>query len=47
VTVLAAAGFIVRDANGRRLPTFYFEEEPGATRRGQAAHARRGAADCH
>jgi hypothetical protein len=44
-SILDRRCFIVRDANGQALAYVYFEEQPGPTRPGQAAHPRRGAAD--
>ena len=36
----------LRDRDGQKLAYAYFEEEPRAAISGQAAHPRRGAADC-
>jgi len=40
------ACFVVRDHDGQQLAYVYFEEEPGLAIGRQAAHPRRGAADC-
>ena len=36
----------MRDANGQALSCVYYENEAGTALSGEAAHARRGAADC-